>query len=149
MTEQKERDAIVARALTYLRTPYHSHGKIKGVGVDCLTFLACVCADEGFLLDPEIPHYSPTFMLHKSDEKYIEGLKKYTREVETPLTGDIAIWKFGRCFSHAAIVVQWPRIVHAYMGSGVILEDVNKADWLRLKGNNIPREVKFFSYWGK
>lgn len=149
MTEAEERDRVVRIAHEYLRTPYHTGARVKGVGVDCLTLLACVFSDAGLVLDPTIPHYSPEFMLHRSDEKYIEGLLQHAREVGAPpARGDIVLWKFGRCFSHAALVVEWPLVIHAYVGRTVQLEDVSKAEWL-LKLGNGPRPVKFFSYWGR
>ncbi len=148
MTEQEQRELIVKTAKEYLRTPYHPAGRVKGVGVDCLTILSCVWEDAGLLPRVPIPHYSPEFMLHRSDEQYMTGLLNYTHEVETPQPGDIALWKFGRCFSHAAIVVEWPLVIHAYVGRTVQYEDVEKAEWLSKIGSN-PRPVKFFSFWGK
>ena len=34
MTEAETRAAIVAEAMSWIGTPYHSHARIKGVGVD-------------------------------------------------------------------------------------------------------------------
>ncbi len=150
MTEQEQRAEIVRTAHTYLRTPYHPNARRKGIGVDCLTLLSCVFEDCGLVLDPAIPHYSTEFMLHKSDEKYIDGLLQYTREIEagTQQPGDIAIWKFGRCFSHAAIVVDWPTVIHAHMPAKMVtLEDVSKSEGF-VKLGDAPRPVRFFSYWG-
>ena len=146
MTET-ERERVVRIAHSYLRTPYHPHGRVKGVGVDCLTILECVFREAALVLNADIPHYSPEFMCHSSEERYMTGLLRYTREVDTPEPGDIALWKFGRCFSHAAIVVKWPLVIHAYVGGTVRLEDVEKAVWLSKLGMG-QRPVKFFSYWG-
>lgn len=38
MIEQEERARFVATALSYVGTPYHHHGRLKGIGVDCATF---------------------------------------------------------------------------------------------------------------
>lgn len=146
--EKQQRAAVVAEAHEWLGTKYHPNARLKGIGCDCLTILAGVFENCGLVLNAEIPHYSPEFMLHQSEEKYIEGLKRYTREVDTPQPGDIAVWKFGRCFSHAAVVIEWPRVIHAYVGSTVTLEDISKAEWLRMMGA-APRPVRFFSYWGR
>ncbi len=65
--------------------------------------------------------------------------------------GDIVLWKFGRCFSHGAIIVEWPTIIHAYVGQRCTLEN-GWADWLNTVGENTAdigqrRQRKFFSYW--
>jgi cell wall-associated NlpC family hydrolase len=151
MSEQEERENVIRIARQYLRTPYHTEGRRKGIGVDCLTLISCVFEDAGLVINPDIPHYSPMFMLHRDEEKYIEGLLGYTREIDEgkQQPGDIAIWKFGRCFSHAALIIDWPTVIHAHMTAGMVtLEDVSKAEWL-LKIGKDPRPVRFFSYWGR
>jgi cell wall-associated NlpC family hydrolase len=149
MTEEEERQKIIDTAMGYLGTPYHPSGRVKGVGVDCLTLLSCVWEDAGLLDRIPLPNYSPQFMHNRSDELYMTGLLEYTREVTTPQKGDIALWKFGRCFSHAAIVTEWPMIIHAYVGRTVQTEDVSHADWLLRMNDGKPRPLKFFSFWGR
>jgi|SRR5579872_717175 len=66
------------------------------------------------------------------------------------LPADIALWRFGRCFSHGAIVVDWPIVIHAYLGRGCVLEDAAKAEWLSRIGEGRDaqarlRPVKFFT----
>jgi hypothetical protein len=48
------------------------------------------------------------------------------------------IFKFGRTFSHGAIVVDWPIIIHSYIPHGVLLSDAER------DGELIGREIKFF-----
>ena len=36
------RARIVAEAMTWLGTPYHHRGKLKGIGVDCAQLPLCV-----------------------------------------------------------------------------------------------------------
>lgn len=150
--EQYERDLIVKITKEYLRTPYHHYGSVKGSGVDCLTLIICVFKEAGLLLDVNIPKYSHEWHLHHSEEKYLNGLLQHSQEVEKPKPGDIALWKFGRCFSHGAVVIEWPLIIHAYMGKGCVYEDVTTASWLNKIGEKSSeqgkkRPVKFFSYW--
>jgi cell wall-associated NlpC family hydrolase len=130
-------------------------GRVRGVGADCLTLLAEVYEQAGLVPHIEVPYYPQQFMLHNGAERYLEGLLQYAVEVEgPPKPGDIALWKFGRCFSHAAIVVQWPLVVHAYVNRTCSLEDVSAATWLNVIGENTgdhgkPRPRKFFSYWSR
>src|SRR5579864_4635628 len=55
-------------------------------------------------------------------------------EAIAPLPADLALWRFGRCFSHGAIVVDWPLVIHAYAGRGCVMEDAAKARWLAQVG---------------
>lgn len=151
MTEE-ERSRIIAVAHTWLGTPYHTGGRIKGVGVDCLTLLAEVFHEAGLIARVDIPYYPNDWHLHRAAERYLEGLLRYTHEIDVPLPGDIALWKFGRCFSHGAIVVKWPVIIHAYVDQECTLEDASRAKWLSTIGENTgdkgkPRPVRFFSVW--
>lgn len=39
----------VAEAMTWLGTPYHHQGRVKGVGVDCATLLCEVYKEVGLM----------------------------------------------------------------------------------------------------
>ena len=119
------RAAIVAEARTWLGTPYHHHARIKGVGVDCAQILLAVYCDALGLAPPlDLGHYSTQWHLHRSEELYLHWLGKAgARRVqapEQPQAGDIAMFRYGRTFSHSAIHTGGGRLVHAYMGLGVI-----------------------------
>jgi cell wall-associated NlpC family hydrolase len=152
--EKLQRDKFVAAAMTYIGTPYHSEGRVRGAGVDCATLLACAAEDAGLTSSVRIPHYPPDWHLHRGSERYLAQLLKHVREIAgPPLPGDIAIWRFGRSFSHGAIVKDWPTIIHAHVGRPVSLENAEAAMWLKFIGESGPdrgalRPIKFFSYWG-
>lgn len=119
-----QRDAVVAEALSWLHTPYHHHGRIKGVGVDCAQILCAVYEACGLVPHVDTGFYPTDWHLHRSEEIYARWLFKYATQLEptdTPEPGDVALFKFGRCFSHGAIVVNDGLLVHAYIGRGVIL----------------------------
>lgn len=153
--EIQERQRVISVARSWVGTPYHTAGRVKGKsgGIDCLTLLAEVYAEAGLVERIPIPHYPHDWHLHRSVERYLEGLLKYTHEIEgPPQPGDIALWKFGRCFSHGAIVIAWPQVIHAYVGSSVKYENTETAQWLKCIGEGAergkPRPVRFFSIWG-
>lgn len=150
MTDADEaalRQRVVAVARGWTGTPYHAGGRVKGAGADCLTLLAEVYAEAGLVPRVSIPHYPQDWHLHRDGERYLDGLARYTREIAgEPQPGDIALWKFGRCYSHGAIVVEWPVIIHAYVGRGCQMEDVEMALWLSRGANGqAKRPVRFFS----
>jgi NlpC/P60 family putative phage cell wall peptidase len=137
--ELRLREAVVTEAHTWLRTPYHHMGGIKGGGTDCLMLLAAVYEAVGAIPPVAVPFYPPDWNLHRDAERYLEGVARYAREIEGPPgVGDVAVFKFGRCFAHGAIVVAWPRLIHAWHNAGVVYADADQPP-LRC------REVRFFS----
>jgi len=136
------RARLLAEAETWIGTPYHHMGRVRGAGVDCLTFLVEVYEAAGLVEHQEIPFYRPDFMLHQSAETYLEALLAHGRLVETPEPGDVAIFKWGRIFAHAGLVTDWPWMLHAAPGHGVI----------RMRGDQgklMGRQVKFISAFGE
>ena len=132
------RQRVVAEAETWLRTPYHHMGRIKGSGTDCLMLLAEVYEAAGVIPHVDVPFYPPDWNLHREAERYLEGLMRYAREIKgPPQSGDVAVFKFGRCFAHGAIVVSWPRLIHAWCDAGVVFGDAAQPPLL-------GREVRFF-----
>jgi cell wall-associated NlpC family hydrolase len=133
------RAAVITEAISWIGTPFHHEARIKGAGVDCLMLLAEVYERAGVVDHITVEHYPSDWHLHRDAERYMEGLLRYGHEIEaTPLPGDIALFKYGRVFSHGAIVVEWPRVIHAYWTIGVVW---GNATLHPLK----DREMRFFS----
>jgi cell wall-associated NlpC family hydrolase len=123
-----QRSLVVAEAESWLRTPYHHMGRVKGCGTDCLMLLAEVYAAAGVLPRVEVPFYPPDWNLHRDAERYLDGIKQYAREINgPPERGNVAVFKFGRCFAHGTIVVSWPRLIHAWCNAGVVYGDANQS----------------------
>lgn len=120
----EQRAAIVREALSWLGTPYAHHGRLKGVGVDCLMLLAEVYERTGFAAHVEPGVYPHDWHLHRDEERYSQGLASYLRQLgegEQPGLGDIGLFRFGRTFSHSGIVVEpgpQPQLIHAFNGRG-------------------------------
>jgi cell wall-associated NlpC family hydrolase len=137
---------IVAAARAWLNTPFHHAGRVKGVGVDCLQLLIAVYAEVGLLPAIDVGHYARDWHFHKSEERYLEGVAQWATRLEpwpgetvvTPQPGDLALFTFGRCVSHAAIVIDWPICIHAYVGQGVV--EVDAVDGAELAG-------RLHSFW--
>ena len=121
----------VEEALTWLGTPYHHQGRVKGVGVDCATLLCEVYEKVGLMdhLDPR--PYPPDWHMHQLGQRYLEHVLSVCYEVDEPQPGDIVLYHFGKCISHGAIVVEWPTIIHSYIHQGVILQDGTKGSLAR------------------
>ena len=114
---------IVREAEKWLGTPYHHHARVMGAGVDYGQFIIAVYEESGVLKKGEVNtgYYSPEWHLHRSEELYLKWITKYCSEVPvcSASSGDIAVFQYGRCVSHAGLVTKWPYIIHAYLNIGV------------------------------
>ena len=153
MTEDEQREKVVEVAKSWLGTPYHHAGRIKGAGADCLTSIAEIYYEAGVDDKIDMPYCPQDWHLHRSEERYLSGLLQYTKEIFTkPKKADIILWKFGRCYSHGTIVIDYPIVIHSYINVGCVLDDVEKAEFLKIVGENVPeqnqmRPYKIFSFW--
>ena len=133
-----QRATVVAEAVTWLGTPYHHMGRVKGSGTDCLMLLAGVYEAAGVIPHVDVTFYPPDWHMHRSTERYVEGLMQYAREIGSPpQSGDAVLFKFGRCFAHGAIVVEWPSLIHAWHNAGVVYGDATQ-------GQLAGRPARFF-----
>jgi cell wall-associated NlpC family hydrolase len=141
------RQRVLTEAEEWLRTPYHPMGRIKGVqgGTDCLMFLAEVYERAGIIDHVEVPYYRPDFMMHRGEERYLEGVLAHGHEVVSPEPGDVVLYKWGRVFAHAGIVFAWPRIMHAHVKYGVFWGKGDAAELAHDKAAKGPRRLKFIS----
>jgi cell wall-associated NlpC family hydrolase len=124
----QERNAIVRAAKSWLGTPYHHRAAVKGAGADCAMFPVAVYKECGVLPESyQPPDYSSQWHLHRSDELYLREIEKFcspVSDLETPRPADFVVVHFGRTFSHGAIVVEWPIVIHSYVHHGVTLCDL-------------------------
>ena len=139
-----ERLAVIQEAMTWLKTPHRNGQRVKGAGVDCGTLLAEVFERAGVIPHVELESYPADWHLHQSEEKYLLHVEQFAHPIDgPPLPGDIALYRFGRCASHGAIVICWPQIIHAYVGLGVVLDDAEASTTLS------NRFVGWWSMWGE
>ena len=85
-------------------------------------------------------------MLHRDEEKYLEWVRPYAREItrEELLPGDLVMWKFGRTYSHSAIVIEGSKIIHAVnRDEAVVLGDMDNDVGLA------ARPALYFTLFGK
>lgn len=111
------RALIVAEAESWIGTPYHHEARVKGGGVDCGQILIAVYSVHGFMpSDYKVEHYPPDFAMHRDFEWYLSIVQEFSREITEAevLPGDIVLFKWGRLFSHGAIVTDYPNIIHSW-----------------------------------
>ena len=144
MPQSADRAAVVAEALSWLGTPYHHRARLKGVGVDCAQFVLGVYANVGLIEAFDTGEYPRDWHLHRSVERYMTHVLRFAGEIAPAAaqSGDVLLFKFGRAFSHGAIVTSYPQVIHAVAReSCVVLGDVDR------DADLIDRPVRAFSYW--
>jgi cell wall-associated NlpC family hydrolase len=130
MTETEFRAAIVAEAQEWIGTPYHANGALKGAGINCAQFLFCV-AKNAQALSADAPQprwFTPQLATHSKEERLIEYVTSYgcTEITEAEVKpGDIVLYKSGQAHGHAAIVLDWPQIIHVLPGHGCRMGNVD------------------------
>lgn len=144
LNEQEQRAAVVIEARTWIRTPFHHASRLKGVGADCETFLCEVFSAAGLFQARNIPYVPQQWFLNTREELYLKYLSQYAVEFDPakrpPEPGDIVCVKSRWVYSHGAIVIAWPRVIHCHppcvMESSAIFNPVFQG-----------RMMKFFNPW--
>lgn len=125
------RAIVTAEALTWLGTPYHKNGRVKGAGVDCGSFLFCVyreCGlvppeEEGIFSDPSLVPIGQDWWCNTTEEKYMLRILRHAYRVaegvalrsSQALPGNLVLTRAlgSRLYNHGGIVIAWPRVIHA------------------------------------
>jgi cell wall-associated NlpC family hydrolase len=115
---QDTREAMVADARRWIKTPYHHKGRKFGVGVDCGGLIYEVYNKFLGPLRPFPSDYPPDWTLHRGDEIYLNFLREYMVQVSQPALGGLTMWRFGRCFGHGTIVSGPNEWIHAWGRNG-------------------------------
>ncbi len=147
MSEVEERARVVAEARSWIGTPYHHRAKLKGVGVDCAQLPLCIYVRAGLMADFDTGEYPHDWHQHREEERYAGFVRQVCRELpslDLVGPGDLILWKFGRAFSHGAIAVGLPQVLHASLKDGaVVMTDIDRDSEL------LNRPARYFSIWGR
>jgi cell wall-associated NlpC family hydrolase len=154
--EAQGRAAIINEALTWVGTPFVDCANVKGPNgaVDCAMLLASTFTATGRLAPFDPRPYSRQHMLHRDHELFIEWVQNKLggKPVDKPRIADLMLWRFGRTFSHGAIIINSEEVVHAYAHPGCVLISRMDEDVLKhvpLSNVNFSRPVKYFDVWSR
>ncbi|MDR5170734.1 hypothetical protein ACKF11_08845 [Methylobacillus sp. Pita2] len=135
--DTKTRNRVLRVARRWINTPWQHQARLQGVGVDCAQLLCAVFEEAGLIPHVDPRPYPRDWHFHRDDERFVRWLEKYADEVEKPVRGDVAVFKFARTFSHGSIVVAWPMVLHCYIGDFVREQSAHE-------GHLAERDVRFF-----
>lgn len=145
MDERALREAIIIAANSWKGTPFHDDARVKGVGVDCAQFVAAAYLEARVVSPFDVPRYGSQWFLHKSEERLINFVLAVGGvEIDEAKAGkgDLVLYKLGRAYAHAAIIVDWPsQILHAHKRSRMVLAA------RPFDGDLSGLKTRFFSLW--
>lgn len=140
--DAEERERILIEARKWIGTPYHHKGRVLGVGVDCGGLIYEVFKTI-LPLKPFPTDYAADWALHRGDELYLDFIGEYVLQVETPQPAGLALFQYGRCFSHAGIVTDRQTVIHAWGRTGH--GSVQESPFRFFTDRGKPRKRKFFT----
>lgn len=134
---------IAKAACGWLGTPHVNNAKVKGKGVDCgMLLIAAVEDAKGIEKDSvKIKPYSNEWHLHRDEEWFKSYVEKYCDKVDDLQVGDFLMYQYGRCISHGAIYIGNDTVIHAVVGRGVIMSNMNETMFLDAKGKSRLRGI--------
>ena len=109
-----EIDAVAREALSWEGTPYVPHGRVRGVGVDCGHLLWAVYSTIRSDLPLPPDQYAPDWALHTDEEKYLDFIMPFVRQVPQVSPGGFSLYHVGKAYAHAAIFLPERRYIHAW-----------------------------------
>ena len=144
--QSEARRRVLAAARSFLGTPFHDHGRVKHVGVDCAQLLCLVYAEAGIIPEFDPGYYPVQQFLHDHAEReiMIGFVSRFAREIPEAEVkpGDVVLYQIARAYAHAAIVVDWPgEVIHAHKLSNRVI--AMPAFAYDMEG----RKTRFFSFW--
>jgi cell wall-associated NlpC family hydrolase len=125
------RGDIVAVARSYVGTPFHHQGRVKGVGVDCVGVIVCVLRELG------VPHEDVTVYARCGESALMLGqFDKYLERTETLNPGDVlAMWvRESTQLVHCAWLTERGTIIHTSGSTMRVAEHTLDSRWLERVG---------------
>jgi cell wall-associated NlpC family hydrolase len=120
------REDIIRVARTYIGTPFHHQGRLKGVGIDCVGLPVCVARELGIpLVDyTSYPRRPNGKTLQDAIERNMDRLS-----LEEVGIGDLLVFKLVRFPCHVGFRTDLG-VLHTYEGVGAVVEHSLTGAWL-------------------
>lgn len=119
------RERVVKEARTWIGTPWHHQGRIKGAGVDCVGLIVGTCRALGIAVE-DITDYQR----YPDGKTLVAELNRQLVQVKRPEPGDILLFALSRFPQHLAFYGGDTQIIHAYLNESVVETGLSPL-WLR------------------
>lgn len=133
--------ALAVAAKAWVGTPFIAHGRLRGIGADCVHLISAILADAGFthLFDP--PPYTVQEGMHSPESKLIDYIETHILVLTIPvaeepaltrlLTGDILCFKMGRSVHHIGLLIAPGRFIHTMPRLGAVIACLHDSTFAR------------------
>lgn len=119
-----------------LKVPYEHRGASRN-GCDCTGLIIGALREMGFLENYKIRNYPPDWNLHGGAGNYImEEINKVADRVKRPAPGLVVLFYFGKCVSHAGLIIEHDLFVHCHkLSRKVVISGLWDSPWTkRIRG---------------
>lgn len=117
------REDVVREARSWIGTPYHLRGQVKGAGCDCATLILCCYRNCGLIKDEQMGIFSGDWWVHTTEQKYMLRILRHAAKVAETVAfraikaepGNIVLTATSgsKVYNHGGIITEWPKVVHA------------------------------------
>lgn len=134
------REDVIRDALSWQNTPYVPKARVKGVGVDCGGLLYEVYNPYCGPFPPIPDDYPPDWANHSDRPRYLDFILPLCDEVKVAQPGDFSLIHLGKHYSHAAILLDNGRYIHAWgrLREGRVTQSAVRVIQHMAKGTNHP-----------
>jgi NlpC/P60 family putative phage cell wall peptidase len=122
------RDLIIAEARTWIGTPFHHQGRVKGAGCDCIG----LCIGVGKVLGLVRAEFDYTgYRRTPTGKTLVEVLREseFVEEVYEPHPGDILVFKIDIEPQHVAFLSDSNTLIHSYAQARKVCEARYDSVW--------------------
>lgn len=135
----RKRKEVIEHARSYVDTPFHAKGRVRGLGIDCVGLILCVAEDLNLkdiigapLLRTDYTQYSDQPVGRFVQDRCRERLQlKSTSEMKP---GDVVTMRIPIEPCHVGIISEHNGtlyLIHAYSGTKKCVEHILDAAWRR------------------
>lgn len=128
-------DKIIEIARSWLNTPWHHNQKQKGLGVDCVNFLASVAIESGYEIAP-IPKKYGRIASSNEIESYLD--LHFIRNIDKKILNktNVLLFKYSGYNTHVGIATSHNTMIHASLPHGKVIEHPIDGVWWRILKNS-------------
>ncbi len=129
---------VVTEARSWIGTPWVASGSAKGVGANCLGFLAGVARNVGLVSLVDAFALYGGFALPPHPTALLCGLRRHLERTPWPQAepADLLLFDLGDGLRHVAMLTAPETIIHAFQGKGRVVE--NRLIWSVHSAYRIP-----------